>query len=132
MTFTDRLENEETLDPQDWTSLRQLAHNMVDDMLDYLAQLIDNQPLLELLAKPVMNVVCFRFNPKGLSDEALNALNKEILMRLHEQGIAAPSYGLLNGRYAIRVANVNHRSKKEDFEALVNGVIAIGQMITVS
>ena len=95
----------------------------------YLAELIDNQPLLELLAKPVMNVVCFRFNPKGLSDESLNALNKEILMRLHEQGIAAPSYGLLNGRYAIRVANVNHRSKKEDFEALVNGVLAIGQTI---
>jgi aromatic-L-amino-acid/L-tryptophan decarboxylase len=98
----------------------------------YLAQLIDNQPLLELLAKPVMNVVCFRFKPKGLSDEALNALNKEILMRLHEQGIAAPSYGLLNGCYAIRVANVNHRSKKEDFEALVNGVLAIGQTIATN
>ena len=95
----------------------------------YLAELIDNQPLLELLAKPVMNVVCFRFNPKGLSDEALNALNKEILMRLHEQGIAAPSYGLLNGRYAIRVANVNHRSRKEDFEALVNGVLVIGKKL---
>ena len=95
----------------------------------YLAELIENQLLLELLAKPVMNVVCFRFNPKGLSDETLNALNKEILMRLHEQGIAAPSYGLLNGRYAIRVANVNHRSRKEDFEALVNGVLAIGKML---
>ena len=94
-----------------------------------LAELIENQLLLELLAKPVMNVVCFRFNPKGLSDETLNALNKEILMRLHEQGIAAPSYGLLNGRYAIRVANVNHRSRKEDFEALVNGVLAIGKML---
>ena len=63
----------------------------------YLAQLIDNQPLLELIAKPVMNVVCFRFNPKDapMPEDVLNFINKEILMRLHEQGIAAPSYGLL-------------------------------------
>ena len=98
----------------------------------YLGQLVENQPFLELLAKPNMNIVCFRFNPKGLSNDALNALNKEILMRLHEQGIAAPSYGLLDGRYAIRVANVNHRSRKEDFEALVDGVLTIGKTILQS
>ncbi len=28
--------SEETLDPQDWLSLRQLGHRMVDDMFDYL------------------------------------------------------------------------------------------------
>ena len=27
---------EETLDPQDWQSLRRLGHRMVDDMFDYL------------------------------------------------------------------------------------------------
>ena len=34
---------EETLDPQNWDSFRQLAHHMLDDMLDYqqiLGQLI--------------------------------------------------------------------------------------------
>jgi aromatic-L-amino-acid/L-tryptophan decarboxylase len=106
---------------------RMISQNIAQTF--YLAELVDNQPLLERLSKPVMNVLCFRFNPKGLSDDALNDLNKEILMRLHEQGIAAPSYGLLNGRYAIRVANVNHRSRKEDFEALVNGVLTIGQTL---
>jgi hypothetical protein len=48
-------------------------------------------------------------------------------MELHERGIAAPSFTILNGKYAIRVANVNHRSKKEDFEALVRGVLLIGR-----
>ena len=107
---------------------RRLIHQNVAQCF-YLAQLVDNQPLLELIAKPVMNVVCFRFKPEGLTNDELNALNKEILMRLHEQGIAAPSYGLLNGRYALRVANVNHRSKNEDFEALVEGVLRIGKII---
>jgi glutamate/tyrosine decarboxylase-like PLP-dependent enzyme len=94
----------------------------------YLGSLIEKEPLLELLTPVTMNIVCFRFNPQnGLDTASLNQLNKEILMRLHEDGIAAPSYTLLDGRYAIRVANVNHRSRKSDFEALVAGVLSIGQ-----
>ena len=43
-------------------------------------------------------------NPGRLSDEQLNALNREILLQLHEQGIAAPSYTTLQGRYCLRIA----------------------------
>jgi len=50
-----------------------------------------------------------------------------ILMRLHELGIAAPSYTLLKGHYAIRVAITNHRSRLEDFDALVEASIRIGR-----
>ena len=31
--------NDESLDPEDWESIRQLGHRMVDDMLDYLQNL---------------------------------------------------------------------------------------------
>ena len=93
----------------------------------YLGYLIENEPLLELLTPVTMNIVCFRFNPGGLAQEQLNALNKEILMRLHESGLAAPSYTILHGNYALRVANVNHRSRKEDFAALAEAVVRIGQ-----
>ncbi len=109
---------------------RMIHQNIVQTQ--YLGELVDNQPLLELMAKPTMNIVCFRFKPEGLSDDALNVLNKEILMRLQEQGIAAPSYCFLQGRYAIRVANVNHRSKKADFEALVEGVLTIGKTLSAT
>jgi aromatic-L-amino-acid decarboxylase len=33
---------------------------------------------------------------------------------------------VLAGRYAIRVANVNHRSRTEDFDLLVSAVARIG------
>jgi len=95
----------------------------------YLAELIQQSPTLELLAPVPLNIVCFRYNPGNCSDKELNSLNKEILMRLHEQGIAAPSYTMLNGRYAIRTAITNHRSRFEDFEALINGVVQIGAEI---
>ena len=37
-----------------------------------------------------LNIVCFRFNP-GRGD--LDALNEELLIRLHESGIAVVSVG---------------------------------------
>jgi hypothetical protein len=61
-----------------------------------------------------------------MDDEVLNSLNKEILMQLHEQGIAAPSYTTLNGRYCLRVAIANHRSRQEDFDLLAREVVRIG------
>ena len=77
-----------------------------------------------------MNIVCYRFNPRdGRDTEALNVLNKEILMRLQEQGIATPSYTLLNGQYAIRVAHVNHRTTLADLDILVEATLRIGHII---
>lgn len=95
----------------------------------YLAGLIDAETHLELLSPIPLNIVCFRYNPGGLSDEALNQLNKEILMSLHEQGIAAPSYTLLQGKYAIRAAITNHRSRMEDFDILTDAVLRIGKAV---
>jgi len=57
----------------------------------------------------------------------LNALNQELLIRLHESGIAVPSYTTLNGKYALRVANVNHRSQQLDFDILIREVIQIAR-----
>jgi aromatic-L-amino-acid decarboxylase len=73
-----------------------------------------------------MDIVCFRFNPGNLDLDALNALNKEILMRLHEQGIAAPSYTILGDKYCLRIAIANHRSVQEDFDLLAREVVRIG------
>lgn len=99
------------------------------DQAKYLESLIKNDPgNLELVAPVELNLVCFRFNPqnKHLSLEKLNELNQEILFQLQENGIATPSYTTLSGKYAIRVANTNHRSRREDFDILVENVLNIG------
>jgi glutamate/tyrosine decarboxylase-like PLP-dependent enzyme len=95
----------------------------------HLAGLILMHPELELLAPVPLNIVCFRYNLGNISADKLNKGNKEILMRLHEQGIAAPSYTMLNGQYAIRAAITNHRSKFSDFELLVNETLRIGKEV---
>ncbi|MCW3107857.1 MAG: amino acid decarboxylase [Segetibacter sp.] len=98
----------------------------------YLCSLINESEDLELLAPVHLNIVCFRFNPRNTEQQQLNLLNKEILMQLHEQGIAAPSYTLLNGKYAIRVAITNHRSVSEDFKNLTEEVVRIGEQVKFS
>ena len=97
------------------------------DQAHYLAELVDAAPELELLAPVALNVVCFRFRADGLDDEALNALNHELLIRLQESGAAIVTGTMLHGKQAIRMCNVNHRSRREDFDLLVREVIRIGK-----
>lgn len=104
---------------------RMIARNV--EQAQYFGQLVESEPGMELLAPIGLDIVCFRFNPAGLDDEKLNALNKEILMRLHEQGIAAPSYTTLQERYCLRIAIANHRSTQEDFDLLAREVVRIGR-----
>lgn len=92
----------------------------------YLAELVEENPYLELTAPLSMSITCFRMIQPGWGEEALQALNKEILLRLQEEGIASPSSTILNGKYTLRIANVNQRTRKEDMELLVREVLRIG------
>jgi glutamate/tyrosine decarboxylase-like PLP-dependent enzyme len=94
-----------------------------------LAAGVRGHPSLELLAPAPLNVVCFRFVSPGMDDAALDAVNEEILLRLQERGLAVPSGTRLGGRYAIRVANVNHRSRTSDFDDLMENVVKLGREV---
>ncbi len=98
----------------------------------YLTELVEDAPDLELLAPTSLNIVNFRFNAGNYTEEQLDALNEEILMLVQERGIATPSSTELDGIFSIRVAIVNHRSRRSDFEALVNAVVDIGRELTIS
>jgi glutamate/tyrosine decarboxylase-like PLP-dependent enzyme len=110
-----------------WMSLKAYGVNALTAVIEqnveqaqYLADLVAGSKALELAADVPLNIVCFRY--RGASDEQ----NKEILMRLQESGLAVPSSTVLDGRFAIRVAISNHRSRREDFDLLVKAVESIG------
>lgn len=88
------------------------------------------EPRLELLAPAPLNVVCFRYLAPGLTATALDAVNEEILLRVQERGIAVPSSTVLGGRFALRVAITNHRSRLADFDLFLDAVLAIGAELT--
>ncbi len=97
----------------------------------FLGHLVQQEEQLELLTPVTLNIVCYRYISEGLTNEKLNSLNKEILIRLQEQGIASPSSTILKGKYAIRVAITNQRSRQSDFELLVNETLRIGNELRV-
>jgi glutamate/tyrosine decarboxylase-like PLP-dependent enzyme len=104
-----------------------IAQNV--SQIRYLVSLVEAHPKLELLAPAPLNICCFRYTAPGLAGAALNALNQEILWRLQESGVALPSHTLLDGRFAIRVANTNQRSRREDFDTLVRAVTDLGDTV---
>ncbi len=90
----------------------------------HLSELVDADPQMERLAPVAMNICCFRFAPKGIAD--LDALNTEIVIRLQETGIAAPSTTQIHGQTAIRVNITNHRTRMSDMTILLDGIRQIG------
>ena len=95
----------------------------------YLGRLVNAAADLELLAPVSLNLVTFRYVPvdrEPLGEEALDALNVEILLRLQERGIAVPSSSRVNGKYALRVAITNHRTRFADLDTLITFVQRIG------
>jgi glutamate/tyrosine decarboxylase-like PLP-dependent enzyme len=66
-----------------------------------------------------LNVVCWRAKPVGSSVEDQDAINRELLVHLQETGVAICSSTMLNGRFTIRLAVANHRSRWDDYEVLL-------------
>lgn len=97
------------------------------DQARYLASLVEASDDLELMAPVPLNIVCFRFRDARLDPSTLDTLNERIVVELQESGVAVPSYARIRGRFAIRVAIVNHRSRREDFELLAREVVRIGK-----
>jgi glutamate/tyrosine decarboxylase-like PLP-dependent enzyme len=117
-----------------WMSLKAYGVEMHGELIEqnmeqsvHLAGLVDQHPELERMASRVMNLVCFRSRPRGwFEQDALNRLNREVVLRLQESGEFVVSGTLLGGDYVIRVANTNYRSRMDDFDALVDAVVAEG------
>jgi len=90
------------------------------------ADAVDAHHSLELLAPVPLNIVCFRYRADSRDDASLNALNQELLLRVQERGIAVPSSTCIAGRFAIRVAHVNHRTTDDDLAIVLSAVVEIG------
>jgi glutamate/tyrosine decarboxylase-like PLP-dependent enzyme len=100
------------------------------DQAHYLADLVIAAPNLELVAPVTLNVVCFRYIGINLDEANLDELNKQIVTELQERGVVVVSGSIVNGKYILHVANVNHRTLRGDFDVLIEEVIRAGEDLT--
>ena len=116
-----------------WTHIKTHGINAISEVVErniaqaqYLEGLVKKSPKLEMLAPVPLNICCFRY--KFETDN--NSKNSEIVVRLQEDGIAAPSSTTVNDQLAIRVNLTNHRTTKRDLDILIEAVIKLGDSLT--
>jgi glutamate/tyrosine decarboxylase-like PLP-dependent enzyme len=85
-----------------------------------LAGRIEASRVFELAAPVPLNIVCF-----SLRGEVDGARNRELVMRLQERGLAAPSTTRLGGREVIRAAIFNHRTSFADIDAFLDDATGV-------
>ena len=107
-----------------WLSIQTLGLDAfraaIDRCLD-LAALAEERvratPELELLSPASLGIVCFRRRFEGVEDEdELAALNGALVAALEATGEALVSSTRLHGTFAIRLCVLNHTSRAEDVE----------------
>jgi glutamate/tyrosine decarboxylase-like PLP-dependent enzyme len=116
-----------------WATLRAYGRagyrRLVEDHLDLaqrMARLVDDDPVLERLADVPLNIVCFRFNPGGRTEEELNALNRRLGEAILEDGRFFAGTTTYAGKVALRPAVVNWRTRAGDVDAFIAAVREIG------
>ncbi|MBX9929443.1 MAG: hypothetical protein K2X99_11070 [Gemmatimonadaceae bacterium] len=109
-----------------WMSLRAQGVSAWTDLIEQnvaqaraFAERVVALPHVVLAAPVSLNVVAFRFAPPGVAPERADAITKEVLLRVQESGVGVPSGSQVGGRYVIRVACSNHRTRWSDFETLL-------------
>lgn len=98
-------------------------------LAQHLAGLVDAAPDLERMADVPLNIVCFRFNPGGKPEAALDRLNELLGAAILEDGRVYAGTTRFEGRVALRPAIVNWRTRAEDIDELVRVVRELGQRV---
>ena len=88
-----------------------MAHTC--ELARYLAARLGRDPRFEIKAPVALNIVCFGIG--GTNDDFI----RELVLDLHESGLAAPSWTTVDGELAVRCAIVNHRTTKADIDSFV-------------
>ncbi|AKI01349.1 PLP-dependent enzyme, glutamate decarboxylase [Hoeflea sp. IMCC20628] len=112
-----------------WMSLREHGVEKFGRLIDqdiakgaHLSRLVEEAENLHLMFPTSINIVCFRYDPGGLDEAELKALNIEIMLRLQENGIAVLSDTTVHGQHCLRAAINNHRTANQDLQLVVREV----------
>jgi glutamate/tyrosine decarboxylase-like PLP-dependent enzyme len=118
-----------------WLSLRYhgfaaFRRSIAKDMAQArrLADAIQQEPTLELLAPVQLSAVCFRHRDAGPEDD-MDRFNLALLKRIVQRGRVYLSNASLRGKFSLRACIVNHRTKNSDIDCIVPEVLAAAREI---
>ena len=108
---------------RDQIAARIAKHN---ELARYLERRIEASSDLELCSRGVLSVVCFRCVPRGAAqdEDALNALNKEVMERVQSGGVAFITSAMLGGRFVLRACILHYATAERDLDIMLDVVQA--------
>jgi aromatic-L-amino-acid decarboxylase len=86
------------------------------EMAREVAAWIDSEPRWERVAPVPFSTVVFRFSPEGVAPEKQDGLNQAIMDEVNASGEVFLSHTVLNGRYCLRIALGNLKTRWEHLE----------------
>ncbi len=89
-------------------------------------QHIRTSPILELLHPASLSIVCFRVNPGGLAESAVEALNRQVLAMVFWDDQSFISSTTLRETFALRLCIVNHATTWTDVRETLDTVARFG------
>jgi glutamate/tyrosine decarboxylase-like PLP-dependent enzyme len=117
-----------------WATLkaygRQGHRKIVEHCLDiaqHFSKQIQLHDSLELMAEVRLNIVAFRFNPGGLSEQQLDELNQKLGEIVIADGRFMAGTSKIGQRTIFRPAFSNWRTRKQDVEEFASVVVELGQ-----
>lgn len=105
---------------------------LVERNLDHaqrLTERIHASDDFELLADVPLNIVCFRYRPAGVSEDALDDLNLRLGAAVLEDGRVYVGTTRWAGRVAFRPAFVNWRTTEHDVDLLLDVLVELGERL---
>ena len=106
---------------------RNALHNV--QCAEYLADLIRQQDELELIVAPQLSILCFRFRPRGRTDDEIDWINSEIRDQIQLEGDYLMSATQVHNRPVLRVCIINHATRAEHVEGLLASILRIGRSL---
>ena len=95
-------------------------------MAEHLAELVADDPHLEIVSGPHLSICCFRHVPAGAPEHALDRHNERLLAALQRDGRVYLSNATVDGRLALRACITNFRTTRADIRQTVDVVREIG------
>jgi glutamate/tyrosine decarboxylase-like PLP-dependent enzyme len=101
------------------------------DIAQHFANVVKNKTRLELMNDVQLNIVAFRYNPGGLSEEQLDEFNERLGEAVIADGRFLVGTSKIGPRTIFRPAFSNWRTRPQDVEELANVVIEVAETLAL-
>ena len=91
------------------------------NLAERAAEYAESSRALELLSAS-LGMVCFRANPGGIGEDALDDLNRKVLAHMFWEGRSFLSSTMVNRQFVLRLCIVNHNTTWDDVRETLEAV----------